>query len=699
MRHFLRNHLVWLALIGCLLPAALTHADEGMWLFNNPPRKYLKEKYNFDPTDQWLEHVQKSSVRFNSGGSGSFISADGLVMTNHHVGLDTLQKISTPEKDYARDGFYAKTQAEEAKAVDLELNVLMGIEDVTDRVNKAVTPDLNPAQAFAARRQVISEIEKEYQQKTGLRSNITPLYQGGLYHLYLFKRYTDVRLVMAPEQQIAFYGGDPDNFEYPRYDLDMCFFRVYENDKPVKVEHYLKWSKAGAADNELVFVSGHPGRTDRLNTMDDLKYIRDHQMPRTLQMLNRIEVLLGSWSERSDENARRAKRMYFGVQNSRKARIGGLAGLQDPQIMARKAVEEKALREAAASDPKLKDAVKAWDRIVETDKTINANAKQINLLENRAGFRSQLFGIARTLVRAAEEKPKPNGERLREFADSNLAPLELQLFSDEPIYDDFEMLTLGDSLGMLDEQFGGDNELVQKVLAGVSPQQRAAQLVTGSKLKDVALRKKLYEGGKAAVDACDDPMIALAKLIDPPARAARKIADEAEEVKSQAYGQIAKTKFAVQGTNTYPDATFTLRLAFGLVKGFEENGKKVPFETTFAGLYERAKEHHDKAPFDLPKRWIERKDRLNLNTPFNFVCTADIIGGNSGSPVVNKNAELVGLIFDGNIQSLVLDYVFTEEQARAVSVCSPAIIEALRKVYDANALADEIVGGRLRASR
>src|SRR5205807_408687 len=295
---------------------AKVHADEGMWLFNNPPRKQLKERYNFDPTDKWLEHVQKSSVRFNSGGSGSFVSADGLVMTNHHVGADTLQKISTPQKNYLRDGFYAKTNAEEVKALDLELNVLMSIEDVTDRVNAAVKPNLAPEEAFAARRQVTAAIEKESLDKTGLRSNVITLYQGGQYHLYRFKKYTDVRLVFAPEQQIAFYGGDPDNFEYPRYDLDVCFFRVYENGKPAKIEHYLKWSKAGATDNELVFVSGHPGHTDRLNTVADLEYLRDLGYPYLLQRLYRLEVMLGVYSAYSDEHERKAKDFLFGVANS-----------------------------------------------------------------------------------------------------------------------------------------------------------------------------------------------------------------------------------------------------------------------------------------------------------------------------------------------------------------------------------------------
>jgi hypothetical protein len=677
-----------------LMPGA--RGDEGMWLFTNPPSKQLKEKYGFDVTPQWLEHVQKSSVRFNSGGSGSFVSPDGLVMTNHHVGLDTLQKISTKDKDYVRDGFYARTPDQEVKAVDLELNVLMSMEDVTDRVNAAVKPSMNPDEAARARRAVMAEIEKESLDKTGLRSDVITLYQGGQYHLYRFKKYTDVRLVMAPEQQIAFYGGDPDNFEYPRFDLDMCFFRVYENDKPAKIEHYLKWSKTGAADGELVFVSGHPGRTDRLNTVAELDYLRDRAFPTLLQWLYRTEVALNAWSARSEENARRAKRTLFSIQNSRKARDGGIAGLLDPGIMARKREAEVKLRQAVAQDPKLKDAADAWDRIAAAQKIIGEHAKAYNLLEVGRGFHSDLFNTARTLYRAAEELPKPNAERLREFRESNLESLKLQLYSDEPIYDDFEIVQLTDSLTWFAEQFGGSNELVRKVLNGKSPGERAAELVTGTKLKDVGLRKKLFEGGKQALAGFNDPMIALAQLIDPEARAARKVIEAQGEVKSQAYAQIAKSKYAIEGPSTYPDATFTLRLSYGAVKGYEEAGKHIPFETTFAGLYERAAEHHNKEPFDLPKRWVERKDRLDLKTPFNFVCTCDIIGGNSGSPVINRNAEVVGLIFDGNIQSLVLDFIYTEEQARALAVHSQAILEALRKVYDAGALADELTGTKIQ---
>jgi hypothetical protein len=680
----------------------MAYSDEGMWLFNNPPTRILKEKYTFEPTAQWLEHVQKSSVRFNNGGSGSFVSANGLIMTNHHVGADCLQKMGDPEHNYYRDGFHARTQAEEKRCTDLELNVLMSIEDVTDRVNAAVKPGLSPERAAAARRKITAEIEKESYEKTGLRSDVVTLYQGGMYHLYRYKRYTDVRVVFAPEQQIAFYGGDPDNFEYPRYDLDMCFFRVYENDKPARIEHYLTWSKAGASDDELVFVSGHPGRTDRLDTVAELDYMRDRGFPYLLQRLNRWEVMLTAYSGRSEENARKAKELLFSVQNSRKARNGGLAGLLDPEIMSKKIAAEKAMRQSVADNSNLKDAAGAWDQIAQAQEVRVKNLRRFTLLETArgrtAGFHSNLFEIARTLLRVADERTKPNGERLREYRDSNRESLELELFSTEPIYDDYEELKLADSLTFLATQLGSNNKLLQQALNGKSPEDRAVELVRGSsRLKDVSYRKQLYEGGVKAVEEAKDPMIELARLVDPAARAVRKVMEsEVEEVSQQAYAQIAKAKYALEGSSVYPDATFTLRLAFGVVKGYEESGRHIPFETKYAGLYERAAEHHNLPPFNLPARWVERKDRLNLDVPLNFVCTADIIGGNSGSPVINRNAEVVGLIFDGNIQSLVLDFVYTEKQARAVSVHSQGIIEALRKIYDANDLADELTGKKLK---
>lgn len=689
MRTAFKQFVVALVVMTSNIPAK---CDEGMWLYNDPPLQLLKDKYGFELTQDWLEHVQKSSVRFNSGGSGSFVSKDGLIISNHHVGADALQKFSDAEHNYYRDGFHARTREEEKRCLDLELNVLISIEDVTDRVNAAVKADMNAEDAFAARRAVMAEIEKESLQKTGLRSDVVTLYQGGRYHLYRFKKYTDVRLVFAPEHQIAFFGGDPDNFEYPRFDLDICLFRAYEEGKPAKVEHYLKWSAGGVSDGELVFVSGHPGNTSRQLTVAELEYLRDQYFPRSLQRLYNLEVTLLAYSARSDENARRARETLFGVQNSRKAREGMFAGLLDPRFMVQKQAAEQKLRAAVAQDRDGRETLSSWERIAEAERVIARDAQQYDLIEKAHAFNSTFLGIARRIVRAVEEKPKPNGQRLREFRDSNLESLEFQLFSEEPLYDDFEQVKLADSLTWLVKQLGYSHPLVQKVLGGKSPNVRAAELVSETKLKDVALRKRLYAGTPRDLDAAHDSMIEMARLVDPESRAVRKVIEAQDEIERQAHAKIAQARFVLEKGRSYPDATFTLRLAFGTVKGYEENGQAIPFQTTFAGLYERAAAHHQRPPFDLPGRWIERKDKLDLGTPFNFVSTADIIGGNSGSPVVNRRGEFVGIIFDGNIQSLVLDFGYTDVQARAVSVNCQAIVEALRKVYDAGELADELVG-------
>lgn len=666
------------------------YSDEGMWLYTDPPRRQLKEKYGFEPSDAWLEHVRKSSVRFNSGGSGSFVSEDGLIISNHHVGADDLQKFGDEKHNYMRDGFYARTHEEEKKCYDLELNVLMEIEDVTDKVNAAVKPDMTAEAAFAARRAVMASIEKESLEKTGYRSDVVTLFQGGRYHLYRFKRYTDVRLVFAPEQKIAFFGGDPDNFEYPRYDLDICFFRAYENGKPAKIKDYLKFSKNGPSENELVFVSGHPGHTARSLTVDELKSQRDKQFPYVLQRLHGLEVMLTAFSARDEENARQARESLFGVQNSRKAREGMWGGLLDPKIMAQKESDENKLKQWIAGKTEWKDTLSAWPEIAASVKIGEENMLTNSLLEGAQGFNSTYFHIARTLLRAADEKSKPSGDRLREFRDSNLESLELRLFSKEPVYDNFEQAKLAESLTWFAGELGADNELVQKVLAGKSPTERASQLVRETKVKDVAMRKKLYKSTPEEIRALNDPMIELARLIDPEARRVRKVLEAQGELKQQAYARIAKARFAFSEGTAYPDATFTLRLAYGTVKGYEENGKQIPFQTTFKGMYQHADAHHNQEPFDLPQRWLDAKSKVDLNTPINFISTADIIGGNSGSPTVNRNGEFVGIIFDGNIQSLVLDFVYTETQARALSVHSRAILEALSKVYEADTLVHEL---------
>ena len=671
----------------------LAPADEGMWLYNQPPKDRIKAKYGFELTQQWLDHVRLSSVRFNNGGSGSFVSADGLTFTNHHVGAACVQQLSTEGHDYIKTGFYAKTQADEAKCPNLELNQLVGIEDVTDKVNAGVKPGMSAADAGQVQRAAMSQVEKDCSTSSGLRCDVVTFYSGQVYNLYKYKKYTDVRLVFAPEFDIAFFGGDPDNFTYPRYDLDITFFRVYENGKPAHLDNYLKWSQSGVKDGDLIFVSGHPGSTGRLLTMSQLQYLRDVDYPSRLALYKRRIALLQEFSKQSEEHARIAKEDIFGLQNSQKAIKGYESGLLDNSIMDVKAADEAKLRAAFKTDPRNAAAGDPWDEIAQAEKLQKEIFLKLTFLERMRGFSSHLAQDARQLVRAAAEKGKPNQERMREFRDSNLPSFEQQLFSTEPIYKSLETALLADSLTEIKEALGKDNPDVQKVLQGKTPTEAAKDLITNTKLDDPAVRKQLYEGGQAAIDASKDSLILVMRAIDDSARAVRKqFEDQVESILRRDGTLVAKARFAVSGFNQPPDATFTLRLSYGTVKGYEENGKAIPFATTLGGAYEHASEHGGETPYKLPESWMKAKTSVDAKTPLDFVSTADIIGGNSGSPTVNKKGEVVGIIFDGNIESLPWNFAFNDVQARAVSVDSRGIQESLRKIYGAGALADELMG-------
>jgi len=647
-------------------------------------KKQLASKYKFEPTQEWIDHVMLSSVRFNSGGSASFVSSNGLVLTNHHVAADTLFKLSTPEHNYNEDGFLAKTFQDEIPATDLELNQLISIEDVTAKVNEAVKSDMAPADAFKARQAAMAQIEKESLDKTGLRSDVVTLYGGGRYHLYRYKKYTDVRLVWAPEAASAFFGGDADNFEYPRYCLDVTLFRVYEDGKPAKIDHYLKMDPNGAKDGDLVFVSGNPGRTRRILTSDAVEYQRDTALPRTLNMLRRREIALQQYGLEGPEQTRRGRDDLFGVQNSRKAYTGMLSGIQDPTFVESKRKSEQEIFNTLKSDPKLTGLSGAWDTIRQLQD------KRREMILKSASLRTQLSGFAEKIVLMATEDTKPSAQRLREFRDSARQCLEQELFSEVPVYDDLERSLLADELSRLAEDRGGNDPLVKTVLAGKSPRARAAEIIAGTKLGNAEARKALAKQGLDGIKNSTDPLVDLIRKMEPEYRKLREATEAIDEQERQAYAKVTEAKFAVGGDSVYPDATFTLRLSYGAVSGYESNGKQIPSSTKLGGAFEHEKVHLEKDPWVLPKSWHAAKDKINPDTPFNFVSTCDIIGGNSGSPVVSRDGAMVGIIFDGNIESLPGDFYYSDKQARSVSVHIAGVLEAMRKIYQAGHLADQM---------
>ena len=667
-----------------LASTRFAHSDEGMYLFNDLPIQLLKERHGFTPTSEWADHLRLSSVRFNSGGSGSFISSDGLVLTNHHVASDTLHKLSTPERNLIDDGFLANQTSDELKAPDLELNQLVSIENVTGRVNNAVASDASTEDAATQRRAVIATIEKESLEKTGLRSDVITLFGGAKYHLYRYKKYTDVRLVWAPETAAAFFGGDADNFEYPRYNLDATIMRVYENGKPAQLEHFLKWSSQPLAQDELVFVSGNPGRTQRIYTAEALKFLRDDRIPYVLDFLRRKEILLQQFGLEGTEQSRRARDELFGIQNARKAYTGMLGGLQNPQTITTKTKQQTELLNQIGSNESLKPLAIAWDNIAKLQ------AEKRDMLRRGVSLRSTLFNYALEIILLAAEDQKPDEKRLRGYTDPARDSLLQELLSTAPVYTDLEQVKLADELSRLIEFRGAEDELVLQVLAGKGPRERAAELIAGTSLVEVDARKKLVDGGSEVVSASPDAMIALARTLEAEYRTVRETNEQIAERERQAYAKITEAVTSIQGTGGYPDATFTLRLAFGTVKGYDEDGNFVDPFTNFAGAYQHAQDHAGQDDFDLPPSWMQHQDDVDRNTHLNFVCTADIIGGNSGSPVVNRAGELVGLIFDGNIQSLTSDYIYSDEQGRAVSVAGDGILEALRSIYGAEELASQI---------
>jgi hypothetical protein len=672
--------------------SAARPADEGMWTFDNMPVKLLLEKYGFKPTQEWLDHVRLSSVRFNDGGSGSFISPNGLVMTNHHVAIGQLQKLSTAQRDYVATGFYAPTRAEEAKCPDLELNVLMSMENVTQRVMASVREGLSAEQALKAREAAIALIEAESQKQTGLRSSVVSLYQGGEYWLYRFKRYTDVRMVFAPERQAAYWGGDWDNFTYPRYDLDVALFRVYENDQPAKTDHYFKWNTAGAHDDELVFVSGNPGSTDRLFTVAELKYERDCRYPMILNYVNKRIAILGQYAAKGPEQQRRALVQIFGLENGKKAMTGEYQqGLLSEDLMKKKELEEKDFRDRVAANPQwAADYGSAWDMIA---KVMKEQEKIYKPQFYHQLMGSRLAAYATTIVFYVKETNKPDADRLNGYHDAELETLRYNLFSSAPVYADLEETNLAGTLKIALDELGPDDPFLKIVLGGRVPAQVAQELIPGTKLADVAYRQELIKGGEKAVLKSKDPLIVLARNLEPFYRETIKWnKDNIESILVPAREKIGLARFAAYGKSLYPDATFTLRLSFGTVADYPMNGTRAPYKTTLYGLYDRSLGFDKSDDWALPSRFWERQKALDLSTPVNFVSSCDIIGGNSGSPVINKDAAIVGLIFDGNIESLAGRFFYDESVNRAVAVHPAYIIEALRKLYDAGAIADEIEG-------
>ncbi|MGA2002680.1 MAG: S46 family peptidase [Terriglobales bacterium] len=678
-------------LIVMCLALTQARAEEGMWTFDNFPSKTVAAKYGFTPSQKWLDHVRLSSLRIAGGCSASFISPEGLVMTNHHCVVECVDQLSTPQKNFVNDGFTAKTVAEERQCPAFELDQLVEIRDVTKDVQGATAGKTGDAanKALNAKR---AELQQGCGSDPSVRCDVVSLYHGGIYDLYRYKRYTDVRLVFAPEYDVAQFGGDPDNFNFPRFDFDIGLLRAYEGGKPAASPEYFRWSANGSRDGDLVFVAGNPGGTSRQLTISQLAFERDMFFPAVMPRLAEYRGQLSQFMTRGPEQAREAHEDLFFVENSFKAYQGRQGALLDPQFFGGKEKEEQHLRAATAADAKLAGDVSAWDDIAKIQKEREKLFTRYSEVSGRA-FRGGLLGTAVTLVRAAAERAKPNGERLPEYTDQALVNVEQELSAPVPVYKDLEELNLAFSFTNARRNLGTDDPFVRKILGKESPEQLAHRLVSGTHLDDAKVREDLYKGGQSAIAASDDPMIRFAELVNEDLLAVRKNYEARVDAPTRtAAEKIAKARFAVYGTSVDPDATFTARLSYGSVKGFEDaEGKFVQPYTAIGGLFERAT---GAPPYVLPSSWLNAKQSLNPLTPMNLSTTNDIIGGNSGSPLIDKDANIIGLIFDGNIFSLGGDYGYDAAKNRAVAVDSRALLEGLRKVYHVDSVVDEIEAAR-----
>lgn len=689
-------------MLGCRLTANtkgrervnLLYGDEGIWLPNRLPTERIEERYGFAPTEEWAEHTRLASVLVKDMASASFVSRTGLVVTNQHVAHRTLHDLSTPEKDFARDGFYAETRADEVPAKGVEFMVLVEIEDVTERVQSALRAAGSTLdEQKRVRQALIAEIEKESTESTGLFSQVAVLYQGGAYHLYRYQRYTDIRLVFAPEENIAAFGGDIANYTYPRYCLDSAFFRVYEDGKPLKTPYFFRWAQETPSEGDVVIASGHPGRTNRLSTVANVQQLRDCFLPLTLDIWKRREIALLQYAGLSLENKARAMTNIRGVQNMRKRTQGQLDALRDPAVMDMIINHEVNLLVAIGKDPELKATCSdAFDMIEEAEAAYREIAVDLNLLESGLAFATRLYPMAQQLLRLPVEDAKPNGMRLPDFTDANRESLRHKLLADVPIHEDLEVHLLADSLGLLIDTYGYNDQLVRDVLNVEGPRARAEQLIRGTALADAKFREQLFNGGADALVESEDPMIKLASVVDERARAAwERFQTEVVTVRETAYAKIANAMFSVYGDAVYPDATLTLRFSFGCIKGYEKDGEAVSPFTTIGDVFDVSDMHGREADWKLPESWVANEETLRESTTaFNIASTLDTHGGNSGSPVITLEHEIVGLHFDRNVEGIRNTYLYTDNPARAVAVSAAGILEVLREVYEANRLVQEL---------